>query len=71
MELIQILYTQIEKNIDFLYSIKKELLLYRGYFVIPDIDILCINLIRETYKQILLTYPGRDKIYQILHVKYY
>jgi len=53
------------------YIFEDNLLLYRDTLIVPDINYLYTNLIREVYNQISIAYLGHDKTYQLLHFCYY
>src|ERR1700678_2690416 len=48
-----------------------SLLLYTGRLVVPWVNNLPIDLIKEAYNQVSTAHPGRDKTYRLLRPRYY
>jgi hypothetical protein len=52
-------------------TMEEGLLLYSGRLIVPDVENLRTELIREAHDQISTAHPGRDKTYRLLRPRYY
>jgi hypothetical protein len=52
-------------------NLNDGLLLFAGRLVVPRVDNLSTDLIKEAYNQVSTAYPGRDKTYYLLRPRYY
>ena len=50
---------------------EEGLLLYQERLIVPDVDNLRTELIREAHCQVSTAHPGRDKTYRLLAPRYY
>ena len=53
------------------FELEDGLLLHTGRLVVPWVDNLPTDLIKEAHNQVSTTYPGRDKTYRLLRSQYY
>ena len=53
------------------YKLVNGLLFYRKYLVVPNVNNLYTNLIREAHEQPLTIHPGIRKTYELLRKRYY
>ena len=53
------------------FTLEDGLLLYDRRLVVPSTSYLQTELIKEAYKQVSTTHPGRDKTYRLLRPRYY
>ncbi|KAI0991384.1 hypothetical protein K3495_g16803, partial [Podosphaera aphanis] len=58
-------------NTDSLYKIEDNLLLYQGRLVVPNVENLQTNLIREAHDQPSVAHPGCKKTLRLLQARYY
>jgi hypothetical protein len=61
----------LDKKQDSGFTLKKDLLLYEEYLVIPDKNNLKTRLIKEAYNQVSIAYSGRDKTHRLFRLRYY
>ena len=48
------------------FILDNGLLLFTGQLVVPQVDNLSTDLIKEAYNQVSTAYPGQDKTYYLL-----
>lgn len=53
------------------FELEDGLLLYTGRLVVPWVDSLPTDLIKEAHNQISTAHPSRDKTYRLLQPRYY
>jgi hypothetical protein len=61
----------LDKKQDSGFTLKKDLLLYEGYLVVPDKNNLRTRLIKEAYNQVSTAYLEKDKTHRLLRLRYY
>ena len=52
-------------------TLEDDLLLYQGRLLVPDVDSLRTDLIKEAHEQVSTAYLGRRKIIRLLQDRYY
>jgi hypothetical protein len=53
------------------FELEDSLLLHTGRLVVPWVDNLPTDLIKEAHNQVSTAHPGRDKTYRLLRSRYY
>ena len=53
------------------YSLEDGLVLFKGKLIVPDVDTLRTDLIKEAHNQVSTAHPGRNKTIVLMHSRYY
>ena len=53
------------------YTLEDGLLLYQGRLVVPDVDNIRTDLVREAHAQPSAAHPGTKKTYELLKAQYH
>jgi hypothetical protein len=67
---IDALRTQAQNTENSPYTMEEGLVLYKGCLIVPDVDNIRTELIREAHDQVSTAHPGRDKTYLLLRSQY-